>query len=101
MVLQMIGDNAKKYQQNYNLRLNFKCTETNRAYVDKERSFQWLQSAGLKGGTEGFITAAQDQAQNTKYYQNKIQKTTEAPKRRLCHEYNETVEHITSGCPIL
>eukprot|EP00795_Rhopilema_esculentum_P000151 gene151-9768_t len=23
------------------------------------------------------------------------------PKWRLCHEYDETVEHITSGCPVL
>ena len=29
-------------------------------HVDQEMSFQWMKYTGLKGETEGFITAAQD-----------------------------------------
>ena len=34
-------------------------------YVDVELSFNWMKHTGLKGETEGLITAAQDQALNT------------------------------------
>ena len=37
-------------------------------HVDVELSFEQMKHAGLKGETEGLITAAQDQALNTKYY---------------------------------
>ena len=42
-------------------------------YLDKdhmyvELSFQWMKHTGLKGETEVLITAAQDQAVNTRYY---------------------------------
>ena len=36
-------------------------------HVDQEMSFQWMKYTGLKGETEGLITAAQDQALNTRY----------------------------------
>ena len=37
-------------------------------HVDVELSFEWMKHTGLKGETEGLITAAQDQALNTRYY---------------------------------
>ena len=43
-------------------------------HVDVELSFKWMKHAGLKGETEGFITAAQDQALNTNYYIKHITK---------------------------
>ena len=58
-------------------------------------------SASLKGETEGFIFAAQDQSIATNNYRNKIIKDGTNPKCRLCHEYDETIEHIISGCPAL
>ena len=36
-------------------------------HVDVELSFEWMKHTGLKGETEGLITAAQDQALNTRY----------------------------------
>ena len=73
----------------------------NKADVDKEGTHKWLKSASLKGETEGFIIAAQDQSLATNMYRNKIIKDGTNPKCRLCHEYDETIEHITSGCPAL
>ena len=66
----------------------------------------------IKGGSEsswnipfliliGFIIAAQDQSLATNNYCSKIIKDGTNPKCRLCHEYDETIEHITSGCSAL
>ena len=41
-------------------------------HVDQEMSFQWMKYTGLKEETEGLITAAQDQALNTRYYSKHI-----------------------------
>ena len=45
--------------------------------------------------------AAQDQALQTKYYATKILSTETDSKCRLCQQFNETIEHIISACPIL
>ena len=70
-------------------------------YVDQEISFQWLKYTGLKGETEGLITAAQDQALNTRYYSKHVIKQGSIDRCRMCHTQVETVEHIISGCQIL
>ena len=67
----------------------------NKSDIDKESTYKWLKSSSLKGETEGFIIAA------TNNYRNKIIKDGTNPKCRLCHDYDETIEHITSGCPVL
>ena len=41
-------------------------------HVDVELSFEWMKHTGLKGEMEGLITAAQDQALNTRYYSKHI-----------------------------
>ena len=41
-------------------------------HVDQEMSFQWMKYTGLKGETEELITAAQDQALNTRYYSKHV-----------------------------
>ena len=69
--------------------------------VDKELTHKWLQSSGLTAETEGFIIAAQDHSLATRYYQHKIMKNGTDPKCRLCHEFDESLEHIISGCPLL
>ena len=69
--------------------------------VDEEESNRWLKSAGLKSETEGLIVAAQDQALKTKYMQAKIIKNGTDPNCRICGRFQETVDHITSGCPEL
>ena len=64
-------------------------------------SFQGMKYTGLKGETEGLITAAQDQALNTRYYSKHIIKQGSTDRCRMCHTQVETVEHIISGCQTL
>jgi hypothetical protein len=45
--------------------------------------------------------AAQDQALQTKYYATKILSTETDSKCRLCHQFDETIDHIISASPIL
>ena len=71
------------------------------ADVDQEKTHQWLRATGLKAETEGFIIAAQDQSLPTRNYQSKIVKNGVSPKCRFCDQYDETIDHLVSGCPIL
>ena len=70
-------------------------------HVDVELSFEWMKHTGFKGETEGLITAAQDQALNTRYYSKHIIKQGTTDRCRVCHTRSETVEYIISGCQIL
>jgi hypothetical protein len=45
--------------------------------------------------------AAQDQAISTKYLKNKILKGEKDSKYWLSKQHKETIDHLTSGCPIL
>ena len=62
---------------------------------------QWLKSSGLKSETEGFIIAAQDQSLATRLYHASIIKDGSSPLCRMCNKYDETIDHIVSGCPEL
>jgi hypothetical protein len=44
---------------------------------------------------------AEDQAISTNYFKRKILKEEIESKGRLCQQHEETVGHLTSGCPIL
>ena len=74
---------------------------TDHANVDKATTHQWLSSSSLKGETEGFILAAQDQSISTRVYQTRIPKNGANPNCRLCPEKEETVDHIISACPTI
>ena len=67
-------------------------------HIDMQLSFEWMKHTGLKGETEGLITAAQDQALNTRYYSKHIIKQGSTDKCRMCNSQQETLEHIISGC---
>ena len=54
------------------------------ADVNKTTTHQWLSSSSLKGETEGFILAAQDQSISTCVYQTRILKNGPDPNCRLC-----------------
>ena len=69
--------------------------------IDEKELHQWLKSSGLKSEAESLIIAAQDQCFMTKQYQSEIIKNGPNPKCRLCNEFNETIDHITSACPVL
>ncbi len=66
--------------------------------ADLEKTYEWLDKTNFQDNTEALITAAQEQALNTRAIQAKIYKTHANPKCRMCNEHDETVQHITSGC---
>ncbi len=69
--------------------------------VDQQKTHQWLRNAGLKAETEGLIIAAQDQSLATRSYHHRIIKDGTDPQCRICGKYEETIDHIISGCPEL
>ena len=71
------------------------------ADVDLHRTNQWLTSGGLKAETEGLITAAQDQSLATRLYHSNIIKDGTNPLCRMCGKFDESVNHVISGCPEL
>jgi hypothetical protein len=68
--------------------------------VDKEQSYRWLKFGYIKGEIESTIVAAQDQEISTNYFKRKILKEEIESRCRLCKEYEGTIDHLTSGCPI-
>ena len=69
--------------------------------MDIEQSYRWLKSGDVRGETESTIVAAQDQTINTNYFKNRILKEEIENKCRLCKQHEGTIDHLTSGCPIL
>jgi hypothetical protein len=69
--------------------------------VDNEQSCRWLKCGNMKRERESTIVAAQRQAVSTNYFKNKISKEEVDSKCRLCKQHEETIDHLTSGCPIL
>ena len=69
--------------------------------LDIEQSYRWLISGDFKGETESAIMAAQDQEISRNYFKAKILKEEIESKCRLCKQHEETIDHLTSGCPIL
>ena len=45
--------------------------------------------------------AAQDQTLRTRYIQRAIDGTNISPKCKKCNQKDETINHITSECPVL
>ena len=68
--------------------------------VDIEQPYRWLKSGEIKGETESTIVAAQDQEISTNYFKNELLKEETESKCRLCKQHEETIDHLTSGCPI-
>ena len=56
-----------------------------------------LTTLGLKSET-GFIIAAQDQCIKNNCYRNKVLKDGTDPMCRICGLFQETVDHLVSGC---
>ena len=76
-------------------------SRTKNADVDEITTHQWLRISGLKGETEGFILAAQDQSLLTRNYQANVLHNGANPKCRFCEEKTETIDPLVSGCSIL
>ena len=61
------------------------CLNVNKPYVDQAATNAWLTSGDLKGETEGFIVAAQDQSLMTRNYKRYILKDNDTDDLcRLC-----------------
>jgi hypothetical protein len=69
--------------------------------ISEEDTFLWLTKGDLKPEAESEIVAAQDQVLQMKYFATKILNIKTDSKCRLCHQFDETVDHIISACPIL
>jgi len=72
-----------------------------RQFISEEDTFLWLSKGDLKAKTESKIVAARDQELQTKYYATKVLNTETNSKCRLCQQFDETIDHIISACPIL
>jgi len=72
-----------------------------RQLISEEGTFLWLSKGDLKAETESEKVAALDQAIQTKYYATKILNTETDSKCRLCQQFDETIDHVISACPIL
>ena len=62
---------------------------------------QWLRSSGLKGETEGFILAAQDQSFFMRNYQANAIHNGADSKCRFCDEKLDAIDRLVFGCSIL
>jgi hypothetical protein len=69
--------------------------------ISEDDTFLWLSKGNLKAETESEGVAAQDQALQTKYHAAKLLQTEKDSECRLCHQFEETVDHIISACRIL
>jgi len=64
--------------------------------IDEEFFWECLVESDLKVQTEATIFAALEQVFQINKLENKIEKTSESPLFRMCHEKGETVQHITN-----
>jgi hypothetical protein len=69
--------------------------------VDNRQSYSWLKFGDVKGETASTTLAAQDLANGTNCFTNKILKEGTDIECRLCKQQEETTEHPVSGCYIL
>ena len=69
--------------------------------VGTKETWQWLQGGYITKNMEGFIMAAQEQALRTRWFRARIQKEDVSPNCRLCDGGEETVRHLSVGCPKL
>ena len=73
----------------------FKCLINNISY---QKTWTWLRKGNLKRETESLLIAAQDNAIRTNHIKARIDKTQQNSKRRLCSDWDETINHIISEC---
>jgi len=66
-----------------------------------EDTFLWLTKGDIKVETESELVTAQDQALQTKYYATKMLNTETDSKCRSCQQFDATIDHIISTCPIM
>jgi hypothetical protein len=85
----------------HNRKILFTKKKKYRDFISEEDTFLWLLGVRLIAGTESEAAAAQNWALQTKCDATKILETETNNKCRLCYQYDETIDHIISECPIL
>jgi hypothetical protein len=60
-----------------------------------------VEVGDINGETESTRVAGQDHALSINYFKKRILKEETESKCQLYKEYEETTDHLTSGCPIL
>lgn len=77
-------------------------TTLKRTTINKEKSVSYLKSGYLFAETEGRLAAIQDQVVPTRaYLKNIIGKNIPSDKCRKCARAAETIQHVTSSCPVM
>ena len=66
--------------------------------VRSDHCWAWLQNGDLKGETEGFIVAPQNQSIRTNLVKAKIDKSQGDSSCRVCRKVDESIDLIVSGC---
>ena len=66
--------------------------------ISYEKTWTWLREGNLKGETESFLIAAQDNAIRINHIKTRIDKTQQNSKCRLFGDRDETINHIISEC---
>jgi len=95
-----LGESLKKKWKNKVMHGQY-IRNIDRQLIGEEDTFLWLSKGDLKAEIESEIVAAQEQVLQTKYYATKILNTETDSKCRLCQQFDETVDHIISACPLL
>jgi hypothetical protein len=67
--------------------------------ISQEDTFLWLLRGDLKGETESEITAAQDQALQTRYHATKYYTWKKDSKSGLCKQFDETYRTLHISMP--
>ena len=73
---------------------------SHQADVNQANTYWWLLSVGLKTKTQRFVMSAQDQSIYPRNYQARI-KNEVSFKYRMCDQYDKTVDHLVSCCPVI
>ena len=90
----------KKKRWKTSKRAGYFFEESQKSYIDKKGSFQWLQNGELTYDEERLILAAQDQGLMTNGFK-KMCGISQSDKCRFCHTATETSSHLLSGCQTL
>ena len=66
--------------------------------ISHDKTWTWLRKGNFKRETESLLMAAQNSAIRTNRIKARIDKTQQNSKCRLCHDRDETINHIISEC---
>ena len=77
--------------------LHSTCHQQIEEVADINKSFQWLEKAGLKDSTEALIVAAQEQALSTRSIEAGVYRSRQDPRRKLGKDALEAVQQHYRG----